>query len=144
MSSYGDPLKGRQRTKEVKEEVIKPEKRVLTPPVCRELLDYKGAVGDVIIRWTERWLVQLVRERSYPPQIAGCEALASLASYLTPSDALSVLESIRRDFRHQHPILFPKEDFAFLLKAFADEGIPLSSLDHSHPLDERLRHILGL
>ena len=132
MSDYGNPLKNRQRTevKKVKEEVIKPEKKVFSASVVKSLLDYDGVVGDGIIRWTERWIVQLVRERSLPPQIAGSDVMGALTQFLTPSDALDVLARVRADFRREHPALYPKEDFAFLLKAFADEGIHLSSQDH--------------
>lgn len=128
MVDYGNPLKKRQRSeaKKEKEEVIRPERRVLNASVCRDVLDYKGVVGDGIIRWVERWLVQLVRERSLPPQIAGCDVMAALNQYLLPSDGLEVLETIRRDFQREHPALFPKEDFSFLLKAFELEGIVLA------------------
>ena len=132
MSDYGNPLKGRQRTevKKETEERFKPEKRIFSASVVKALLDYKGVVGDALIRWTERWVVQLVRERSLPPQIAGSDVMGALSVYLTPSDALDVLTKARADFRREHPALNPTEDFAFLLKAFADEGIHLSSPDH--------------
>ena len=132
--NYGDPLKGRQRTKEVKEEVIKPPKKVLSGAVVKALLDYDGVVGDGIIRWAERWLVQLVRERSLPPQIAGSDVMGALSQFLPPSDALDVLKRVREDFRREHPAMFPKEDFSFLVKAFEAERIPLSSPIHSHLL----------
>lgn len=132
MSDYGNPLKGRQRS-EVKtktEERFKPETKVFSASVVKALLDYNGVVGDAIIRWTERWVVQLVRERSLPPQIAGSDVMGALSAYLTPSDALDVLTKVRADFRREHPANFPTDDFSFLLKAFADEGIHLSSQDH--------------
>lgn len=143
MSDFGSPLRPK-KVKEVKEEKIVPEKKVLSAATCKALLDYKGDIGDGIIRWTERWLVQLVRERSYPPQIAGSDALGALTQYLTPSDALNVLETIRRDFRREHQALCPKEDFSDLVKALTTEGIPLSSPIRYSLLDERCRHILGL
>ena len=132
MSDYGNPLKGRQRSevKKEKEEVIKPDKKVFSASVVKSLLDWKGDVGDGIIRWTERWVVQLVRERSLPPQIAGSDVMGALTQFLTPEDALDVLTKVRADFRREHPALYPKEDFAFLLKAFEAEGIRLSSPDH--------------
>ena len=123
MNDYGNPLKGRQRSKKATEEVWSKEKPVLRAGVVRDLLAYRGDVGEGIIRWTERWLVQMVRERSYPPQIAGCDALAALSQFLLPSDALAVLHSLRHDFRASHQVLFPKEDWAFLLKALAEEGM---------------------
>lgn len=135
-----NPLKKKVAPKEV---VVKP-KKILNTSVVKSLLDYDGVVGEGIIRWCERWLVQLVRERSYPPQIVGLDALGTLTQFLTPSDAMEVLTKIRMEFRKEHSILFQKEDFGFLLKAFADEGIPQSSLVRLPPLDVKLRHILGL
>jgi len=116
-----DPLK---RKVVEKEEVIKPVKKVLSASVVKALLEYDGVVGDGIIRWTERWLVQLVREKSLPPQLAGSDVMGALSQFLTPSDALAVLKSVRSDFRREHPVLYPTEDFSFLLKAFQSEGMP--------------------
>ena len=121
MSDHGNPLK---KKKEVKEEVIKPEKKVLPGSVVKALLGWKGVAGDSLRLWVERWLVQLVRERSLPPQIAGSDVMAALDQFLTPSDALDVLAKIRLDFQREHPALHQTDDFAFLLKAFADEGMP--------------------
>ena len=128
----------------MKETKTLPEKKVLSAAMCKALLDYKKDVGDGVIRWTERWLVQLVRERSYPPQIAGSDALGALRQFLNPSDVLNVLETIRRDFHREHQALGQTEDFGYLVKAFEAEGIPLSSPIHYSLLDERCRRIVGL
>lgn len=132
MGDYGNPLKGKQRTeiKPIKEEVIKKQKPKLKSSCVKSLLDYKEDVGESILLWTERWLEHLIRQHSYPPQILSSDVLSALNLYLTPKDSLSVLEEIRKDFRNEHLMLFPKEDFSFLLKAFEDEKISLSSQDH--------------
>jgi hypothetical protein len=129
MSQFGSPLKPK-KVKVEKEEVWKKEKKVLSASVVKKLLDWDEEVGDGVIRWTEQWLVQLVRERSLPPQIAGSDVMGALVHYLTPCDAVEVLAKIRKEFRDTHPIYFPKEDWTFLEAAFEKEGIQLSSLDH--------------
>jgi hypothetical protein len=129
MSGFGSPLK-QKKVKVEKEEVWKKEKKVLSASVVKKLLEWDGDCGEGVIRWTEQWLVQLVRERSLPPQIAGSDVMGALVHYLTPTDAVEVLAKIRKEFRDTHPIYFPKEDWSFLEKAFEVEGIQLSSPDH--------------
>ena len=123
MSEFGSPLK-KKKVVEVKEEKWKVEKRVLSAATTKKLLDWDGDCGDGVIRWTEQWLVQLVRERSLPPQIAGSDVMGSLTHFLSPNDALEVLAKIRREFRDTHPIYFQKEDWSFLEEALRREGIP--------------------
>ena len=67
----------------------------------------KGAARSIVnercdamaCQWIERWIEQLVRENSYPPQLKSDDFVASLSKFLAPRDALAILERVRRDFR---------------------------------------------
>jgi hypothetical protein len=48
--------------------------------------------------WIERWIEQLVRENSYPPQLKSNDFVSALSKFLTAKDAIAILERIRRDY----------------------------------------------
>lgn len=96
--------------------LIPKKKLILTEAKAKAIVSYKGALGRSAIEWVERWLDQFVRERSLPPQLAGKDFLGLLGDFLTPSDAIAVLERIRADFRAHYPHLFIEAppDFSFV------------------------------
>jgi hypothetical protein len=119
--NYGSPLtKDQKKQKTVIEEEkplekFKPEKPFINKSNARQL---SGVACDTTqMLWLQRWLEQLVRERSYPPQIAGKEPFFALTQFLTNEDCIRVLETLRLDFQRQFPSLSVKEegDFDFLL-----------------------------
>ncbi len=120
--NYGSPLtKDQKKQKTVIEEEtllekFKPEKPFINKSNARQLVGEALDSGQLL--WLQRWLEQLVRERSYPPQIAGKEPYHALTQFLTPKDCLEVLEQLRAEFQRQYPFSRAKEagDFDFLLE----------------------------
>jgi hypothetical protein len=52
----------------------------------------------------ERWVDQLVRENSYPPQLRGADFYSLLGSYFSGDTALAILERARGDFARAFPL----------------------------------------
>ncbi len=114
MSEWGNPLRKKQpkaeKVEKIKKEkeipLFKKEKLTLPKTEAKKILGASGNLSYSQIAWTQRWLDQRVRERSLPPQLAGSDAMGSLTTFLSPSDALSLLDDIRRDYQK---ILWPEE-----------------------------------
>jgi hypothetical protein len=113
--------KTQKKTEEL--EKFKPLKPKVGKASAKMLVDCKMDLPYDALMWIQRWLIQLVQERSLPPSIAGENPFGALAQLLAPADALKVLEQIRKEFRQSFPYLFEKEkeDFAFLEEALKAE-----------------------
>jgi len=121
MSEWGNPLKKKQPKaekppKEVKEKVLpkfKPEKLTLTKSEARKILNHPPTQHQTA--WTQRWMEQVIRERTLPPSLAGADAYGQMMLFLNPEDALALLERIRSDFAKTLPLEAKKSDeFEFL------------------------------
>lgn len=119
---------------EVVLEKFKTEKPVVSKSSVRLLLGKKGEIDEECRWWVQRWMTQLVRERSLPPQLSGKDAFVALSRFLTPSDALDVLERIRREYAESHPLEDhqTKEELEWLATAVSQDTL-LSSQDHLLP-----------
>lgn len=53
--------------------------------------------------WLENWIDQLIRNNSYPPQLKSDEFDSLLRHYFDTNTTLSVLESVRADYRRAFP-----------------------------------------
>jgi len=84
--------------------------RKLTSGAVKSILLCKETVGQSLIDWTERWITQLVREHSYPPQLVSADFIWKLSSYFSPTVALEILQQIRSDYRSAFPISETKDD----------------------------------
>ena len=133
--SWASPLKPEKEPKKPQQDIptFKKEKLRLPKSEAKKLLDYSANLHQT--EWTQRWLQQLVRERSLPPQLVGDDAYGQLNRFLAPSDVLQVLESLRADFKRTLPIEPKKEkDLDFL------EGIEPT---YPHHLTELCPHTDG-
>lgn len=115
---YGSPLGKDWRVKKVKSEEplqkFKKDKPVLSTKTGKELVEKSCSPQELL--WLDSWLDNLVRSRSLPPQCKGKDAFNALTQFLSPSDVLSVLELLRKDFLASHPQAEePIDDFQFLL-----------------------------
>jgi hypothetical protein len=116
---YGSPLGKDWRVKKVKSEEplqkFKKEKPVLSTKTGKELVEKSCSPQELL--WLDSWLDNLVRSRSLPPQCKGKDAFNALTQFLAPSDVLSVLELLRKDFLASHPQKAEEQtdDFQFLL-----------------------------
>jgi len=95
--NFGSPLR-QKKVKEEKEE--KWAKVIVSLPAAeaKKVLAFKGPLAKSQIQWTERWLQQLVRERSLPPQLAHSDAFGQLKIFLDGADLDAVLARVRADF----------------------------------------------
>lgn len=57
--------------------------------------------------WLDTWIEQLVRERSYPPQLKSDDFYSLLGRYFAPDTILEVLEKARTDYRRAFPLADP-------------------------------------
>ena len=115
---YGSPLGKDWRVKKVKTEEplqkFKKEKPVLSTKTGKELVGMPCNPQELL--WLDAWLDNLVRSRSLPPSCRGKDAFSALTQFLAPSDVLSVLELLRKDFLASHPQKSEEvDDFQFLL-----------------------------
>jgi hypothetical protein len=117
---YGSPLGKDWRVKKVKNdtptqlEKFKKDKPVLSTKTGKELVEKSCSPQELL--WLDSWLDNLVRSRSLPPQCKGKDAFNALTQFLAPSDVLSVLELLRKDFLASHPQAAEQtDDFQFLL-----------------------------
>jgi hypothetical protein len=117
--NHSNPF-SKQKQKKQKEaidvplEKFKPLKPRLSKGSAKALVESSCSASEIM--WIERWLTNLVQERSLPPQICGVDAFDALTQYLAPADVLKILDTIRADFLTAHPQRNPpKDDFDFLL-----------------------------
>jgi hypothetical protein len=112
---FSSPLgKKKQPKKDEPLEKFKKLKPIVSSKTGRELVEH--ACSPQELQWIDNWLENLVRSRSLPPQCRGKDAFSALAQFLTPTDVLSVLEQLRKDFLVAHPSRSePPDDFGFLL-----------------------------
>jgi len=126
---WGSPLKPKKEKKvlsseptptkatEKELEKFKPVKLTMTKSEAKKILDYKKDLAYQQIEWVQKWLETVIRERSYPPQLAGADAYGQMMLFLNPADALALLERIRSDFLKTVPLEKKKEeeeDYRFL------------------------------
>ena len=135
---YGSPLGKDWRVKKVIEEkpiekfkIIKP---TLSTKTGKELVEKSCSPQELL--WLDGWLDNLVRSRSLPPQCKGKDAFSAITQFLSPNDALNVLELLRKDFLASHPQKAEEvDDFGFLLAeigaSHAHQTLPPPS-DHNN------------
>lgn len=113
---WGNPLKPKKEGGSTKktlpnidvEEKFKPEKLTLTKTEAKKILDCKKTLTYHQTEWVQNYMMTVIRERSYPPQLAGCDAYGQIMRFLNPNDALLLLQTIRADYAKIQPI--EKED----------------------------------
>jgi hypothetical protein len=125
MTDWGSPLK----KKEQKEEEFKKVKCVIPAATVKKVMGIT-AVDEVQCRWMERWVDQLVRENSYPPQLRGAEFYSLLGSYFNGDTALSILERARGDFARAFPLTQKtnEDDLSWLAAVLRSDAEALKDL----------------
>jgi len=126
---WGSPFATQRKpkeTKESKEPKEKPKKvSRLSRSDVRLLLDCPAsAINDVVLCWVERWMTQLMQERSFPPHLCRAGGYQYLLDFLGDG-ATEVLNAIRSDFFGKQISLTQNggdgcgDEFAFLM------GVPM-------------------
>jgi hypothetical protein len=91
--------------------VIKP---TLPKSEAKKILLHSGDLSMAQVQWAQRWLEQRIRERSLPPQFAKADAFGQIATFLSPPNALSLLNEIRADFQKTLPLEEKPTEESFL------------------------------
>ena len=91
------------------ERLFKKAKPVISKGSVKRAVLVKN-VDEAGCYWMENWIEQLVRERSYPPQLKSDDFYSLLGHYFAGPTILSVLESARTDYRRAFPMADPQEE----------------------------------
>ena len=103
---WGSPFAAQRKpkeTKEQKEKKTEPKEKPkkvsrLSRSDVRLILDCPAAsINESVIAWVERWMTQLIQERSFPPQLVRAGAHQYLLDFLGEG-ATEVLNAIRREY----------------------------------------------
>ena len=119
--NWESPIKTKKSIKEApapptrEEAETKIKKMFKKPKCCISASQTKkvlaSTVSDTLIcEWLERWIDELVRSRSYPPQLRSNDFYSLLPTYFEPATVLKILEEVRSAFSLAFPLLKPKED----------------------------------
>lgn len=109
LDMWSSPIK----QKKVKEDPIEEElKKFKKPkPLCsKATVKRTTGASNVDVAgcfWLDKWIEQLVRERSYPPQLKSDDFYSLLGRYFEPRTILEVLEKARSDYRRAFPLSDP-------------------------------------
>jgi len=97
--------------KEEKERLalFKKEKPVISKAQLKRIVGVKN-VDTTGCYWFDCWIDQLVRERSYPPQLKSDDFYSLLGRYFDGRVILDILERAREDYRRAFPLCEPVED----------------------------------
>lgn len=91
------------------ERLFKKAKPLLSKGSVKRIVVVKN-VDEAGCYWMERWIEQLIRERSWPPQLKGDDFYSLLGRYFDAPTILSVLEKARADYRRAFPMADPTEE----------------------------------
>jgi hypothetical protein len=88
--------------------LFKKSRPVLSKASVKRVVLVKN-VDEAGCYWLENWIEQLVRERSYPPQLKSDDFYSLLGRYFDAPTILSVLERARADYRRAFPLAAKEE-----------------------------------
>jgi hypothetical protein len=88
--------------------LFKKSRPVLSKASVKRVVLVKN-VDEAGCYWLEHWIEQLVRERSYPPQLKSDDFYSLLGRYFDGPTILSVLERARADYRRAFPLAAKEE-----------------------------------
>ena len=119
--NWESPIKTKKSVKEApppptrEEAEAKIKKMFKKPKCCISASQTKKVLASphadtLICEWLERWIDDLVRSRSYPPQLRSNDFYSLLPTYFEPMTVLKILEEVRLAFSLAFPLLKPKED----------------------------------
>jgi len=124
--------KDKEKEKALKEELkpFKKEKPLTSKGQLKRITGVKN-VDSEGCRWFDRWVEQLVREHSYPPQLKSDDFYSLLGHYFDGKKIIDILEHARMDFRRAFPLCEPIEDvddLTWLAEALKADPMALSLL----------------
>jgi hypothetical protein len=100
---WSSPLK-EPKIKADKEEQIEIKKfKKPKPIISRASIKKLTGVKSVDLlgcQWADRWVMQLIQENAYPPQLLSADFESMLGKYFEIKTALSIIERFRTDYRN--------------------------------------------
>jgi hypothetical protein len=84
---------------------------------AKRILNTKEELSPFVLNWILRWIDQLCKENSYPPQLIGGNFLSNLFLYFEPTKSAEILERLRKDFKESHLSSLPvdrSKDFEWM------------------------------
>jgi hypothetical protein len=129
---WESPLKKTQ--KKEKDDPIQQELKKFKKPKC--LISKSSAKHIVCVKtidsagcfWLERWIEQLVRECSYPPQLKSDDFFSLLNRYFETKVVLDILNKVRKEYRQAFSLTEPPEDDLSWLSDVI-KGDPMAMID---------------
>ena len=139
MSAWESPLK--KPVKKEKETPIQEELKKFKKPKC--LISKSSAKKIVAVKavdsagcfWLERWVEQLVRERSYPPQLKSDDFYSLLSRYFENRVVLDILDRVRKDYRQAFSLSEPvvdDDDLSWLNETLKADPHAISELPENY------------
>jgi hypothetical protein len=110
--------------------LFKKDKPLMSKGQLKKIVSVKN-VDATGCYWFDRWIDQLVRERSYPPQLKSDDFYSLLGRYFEGRVILEILEKARIDYRRAFPLCEPEEevgDLSWLVEAIKRDPNALASL----------------
>lgn len=104
--NWNNPLKpSRKKDDPLTEELklFKKPKCVISKSTVRKVTESTHSNKDECI-WLERWIEQLIRERSYPPQLKSDDFYSLLSKYFDTTVILEILQLVRNDYKKAFPL----------------------------------------
>jgi hypothetical protein len=111
-SLWASPIKQKKSKDDPVQEELKKFKKakpVISKGSVKRITGIKN-VDTAGCYWFESRIDQLVRERSYPPQLKSDDFYSLLGRYFEPRTILEVLEKARVDYRRAFPLADPEEE----------------------------------
>jgi hypothetical protein len=126
--NWASPLKPKKVKKE-EVETFKKEKCVVKAGCVKKLTGHSNA-DDIQCRWVERWVDDLVRSNSYPPQLRSNDFYSLLGTYFDGDTVMSVLEKCRTEFARAFPMTAKEkeDDLAWLANVLKNDPAVVKSL----------------
>lgn len=130
---WESPIKQKKKDKitPLQEELkkFKKPKCLISKSSAKQIVGAK-AVDSAGCFWLERWIEQLVRERSYPPQLKSDDFFSLLSRYFENKVALEILEKVRKEYRHAFSLTEPPEDdLSWLVGVLKADPMVMKDLD---------------
>jgi hypothetical protein len=125
-------MTSKDKIKEEKEQraLFKKDKPLMSKGQLKRIVGVKN-VDTTGCYWFDRWVEQLVRERSYPPQLKSDDFYSLLGRYFEGRVILEILEKARGDYRRAFPLCEPVEevgDLSWLVEAIRRDPNALTLL----------------
>lgn len=138
--NWESPIKQKKNAKDdpMKEELkkFKKAKPIISKGAVKRITGVKS-VDSAGCYWFDSWIDQLVRERSYPPQLKSDDFYSLLGRYFEPRTILEVLEKARIDYRRAFPLADPEppsDDLTWIVGTLQADPHAISDLPRNYLL----------